>query len=117
MPAAIWKARASTGQEAGWGGMVVPEGLRAMPLRMPRTEPSQNPNCTIPLCRLLQYHGPVLAAGIPRYVVKLPAPIQVMRKSRAPVSTPPRDSPKAMVLDVPSAISVILVLELAAKGP
>src|SRR5262249_54570740 len=66
MPAILWNIRASAGQAAGLGVAVVAGGLRAIPFLMGRTEPSQNPNCTTPGCRLLQYQGPVLADGTPR---------------------------------------------------
>src|SRR5579885_3304189 len=96
---------------------------------MGRTEPSQKPKFTTPLCLLLNDQAPrpsgLSASRGPKLVIMLPAPIQVRRKLCVPLTQLPAESrppdlqtvsasvsPKAMVLEVPSPIDSILVLEL-----
>src|SRR5260370_24767970 len=82
-----------------------------------RTDAWAKSKLTPPGWRLLNCHqsrsllfGPYIGAR-PHAVPRHPEPIQAATKSRGPMPLPPSVSPKAMVLEVPSRISAILVFE------
>ena len=82
---------------------------------MGRTEPSAQAQFTMPECLLdAAGHQSKLSDEMPPAENVQPAPSQAISKKRVPSgSAPVKVSMKAIVLDVPSVMSAILVFELA----